>query len=573
MERAMCPYPLLAVAIAHDHAAGALVAAGLVTLGRRSPRAHRVAAGSGLAFAAAVRMVDRIHRHAAHCRAYSAPAHASGLADGLEVVLFVADFPAGGAAVDVHLADLAGTQAQLRIGAFARQQLHRGPRGTRQLRAFAGQHFDAVDRGAHRHIAQRQRIADLDRRLRPVDDLQSHRHALGRDDVTALAVGVTQQRKIGAAVRVVFEALDPGGNAVLVAHEIDDAIVMLVPPALMARGDVAAVVAAGSLALFLDQSSNRLALVQVGVDDLDQRAPAGGCRFDFDERHLLGLPCCEVDLLPRLQADISLLPVPAATDKAAETLFLALHVGDLDAFHLHLEQQLHRSLDLGLGGIRRDTEDHLLILVRDVGALFRYHRREQHLHQPFLIDGVLPDTVLFDSVLFNRSCVHASISSNFAIAPLVISVLLKRSRLTGSACRGSTTSTLTRLRADSTKFSSRVSVMISTLSIPMPLTFCASCLVLGESTLKFSTTARRPSRASCDRIEARPARNILRLTLWLKFSSGLLGKILPPPRHSGLDAMPARARPVPFWRQGLRVDLAMSLRPFWARVPRRALAK
>jgi hypothetical protein len=37
--------------------------------------------------------------------------------------------------------------------------------------------------------------------------------------------------------------------------------------------------------------------------------------------------------------------------------------------------------------------------------------------------------------------------------------------------------------------------------------------------------------------------------------------------------MPARARPVPFWRQGLRVDLAMSLRPFWARVPRRALAK
>src|SRR5882724_3052771 len=312
MERAMCPYPLLAVAIAHDHAAGALVAAGLVTLGRRSPRAHRVAAGSGLAFAAAVRMVDRIHRHAAHCRAYSAPAHASGLADGLEVVLFVADFPDGGAAVDVHLADLAGTQAQLRIGAFARQQLHRGPRGTRQLRAFAGQHFDAVDRGAHRHIAQRQRI----------DDLLSHRHALGRDDVTALAVGVTQQRKIGAAVRVVFEALDPGGNAVLVAHEIDDAIVMLVPPALMARGDVAAVVAAGSLALFLDQSGNRLALVQVAVDDLDQRAPAGGCRFDFDERHLLGLPCCEVDLLARLQADISLLPVPAASDEAAETLFL-----------------------------------------------------------------------------------------------------------------------------------------------------------------------------------------------------------------------------------------------------------
>src|SRR5258708_9292306 len=286
----MCPYPLLAVAIAHDHAAGALVATGLISLGRRAPRAHRIAAGGGLAFAAAVRVVDRVHRHAAHGRAHSAPAHAPGLADGLEVVLFVADFADGGGAGDMHLAVVAGTQAQLRIGALARQQLHRSPRGSRQLRAFAGQHFDAVDGGAHRHIAQRQRIADLDRRRRPVDDLLPDRHALGRDDVTALAVGVTQERQTGAAVRVVFQALYPGGNAVLVTHEIDDTIVMLVPPALMARGDVAAVVAAGTLALFLDQRGNRLALVQVGVDNLDQRAPAGGCWFDFDKRHFTWPP-------------------------------------------------------------------------------------------------------------------------------------------------------------------------------------------------------------------------------------------------------------------------------------------
>src|SRR6185436_15590018 len=96
---------LLAVAIAHDHAAGALVAAGLVAFGRRAPRAHRVAAGSGLALAATVRVVDRIHRHTAHRRTHAAPAHPSGLADGFEVVLFVADFADGGAAVDMYLAD------------------------------------------------------------------------------------------------------------------------------------------------------------------------------------------------------------------------------------------------------------------------------------------------------------------------------------------------------------------------------------------------------------------------------------------------------------------------------------
>ena len=51
-----------------------------------------------------------------------------------------------------------------------------------------------------------------------------------------------------------------------------------------------------------------------------------------------------------------------------------------------------------------------------------------------------------------------------------------------------------------------------------------------------------------------PARYILRFTFCVKFSSGEFGKIRPPPRHSGLDVMPARARPVPFWRHGFLVE-------------------
>src|SRR3989304_9719169 len=99
--------------------------------------------------------------------------------------------------------------------------------------------------------------------------------------------------------------------------------------------------------------------------------------------------------------------------------------------------------------------------------------------------------------------------------------------------------------------------------------FCASSLVLGASSAKASTTDSRASRASWERIEQMPARYILRFTLWLKFSSGRFGKILPPPRHNGLEAAPARARPVPFWRHGFLPDLEKSLPPFLARVPRR----
>ena len=64
-----------------------------------------------------------------------------------------------------------------------------------------------------------------------------------------------------------------------------------------------------------------------------------------------------------------------------------------------------------------------------------------------------------------------------------------------------------------------------------------------------------------------PARYILRFTFCEKFSSGEVGKILPPPRHSGLLAWPARARPVPFCAHGFLCDLLMSARPFCARVP------
>src|SRR5450759_1088887 len=128
---------------AHNHALRALVVPGLVALCRLAPGRHRVAVA---ARAAAQRVIDRVHHFAAHRRPDTAPAIGAGLADGTQVVLFIADFADGGAAVDMHPADFAGPQAQLRVRAFAREQLHARTRRTRDLRAFARLHFDAVDR-------------------------------------------------------------------------------------------------------------------------------------------------------------------------------------------------------------------------------------------------------------------------------------------------------------------------------------------------------------------------------------------------------------------------------------------
>ena len=65
------------------------------------------------------------------------------------------------------------------------------------------------------------------------------------------------------AVRIVFQAFDLGRDAVLVATEIDQAVVLLVTAAEMARGDVAVVVAAGVMRLAFNQRLDRPALVQI----------------------------------------------------------------------------------------------------------------------------------------------------------------------------------------------------------------------------------------------------------------------------------------------------------------------
>src|SRR5512137_813734 len=231
--------PLLPFPALHDHRVSPLVVARAIALGERSPRADRVALGASATLATAVRVIDRVHRNAAHRRTHAAPAHRARLADLAQVVLLVADFADGGAAIDQNAADLAGTQPELRVAALACQQLDGRARRPRELRALARQHLDAVDRRAHGNVAQGQRVAHADRRLVPAHQLRADRQALGRDDVAALAVGVAQQRDVRRPVRVVLQALDLGGDAVLVALEVDDAIGLLVAAALVPHRDAA----------------------------------------------------------------------------------------------------------------------------------------------------------------------------------------------------------------------------------------------------------------------------------------------------------------------------------------------
>jgi len=90
---------------------------------------------------------------------------------------------------------------------------------------------------------------------------------------------------VGGTVRVVFDAFDLGRDAVLVAHEVDDAVVVLGTAATMTDRDVAVVVAAGLLELGFQQGGVRSTLVQVVTRDLHRAALARRSGFHLDDGH------------------------------------------------------------------------------------------------------------------------------------------------------------------------------------------------------------------------------------------------------------------------------------------------
>src|SRR5262245_34351846 len=84
------PMSVLLLASLHDELFRALAISCLVTLCRQAPRRHRVPSARGFSFAAAERMIDRVHRDAAHVRPQPEPAAAPGLTDRHVLVIEVA---------------------------------------------------------------------------------------------------------------------------------------------------------------------------------------------------------------------------------------------------------------------------------------------------------------------------------------------------------------------------------------------------------------------------------------------------------------------------------------------------
>jgi hypothetical protein len=136
---------------------------------------------------------------------------------------------------------------------------------------------------------------------------------------------------LSGAVRVILEILNLARNAILVAAEINHAIMLLVTTAHMTNSDVTMRIAASGFVLaFRPACACGRPLCRFGLDNLDDTTTARRSRLDFNESHLSRPPFRKIDFLTRLEADESLLGVAATTHGTAGTLDLAFEVGDLN---------------------------------------------------------------------------------------------------------------------------------------------------------------------------------------------------------------------------------------------------
>src|SRR2546423_14341793 len=210
-----------------------------------APRVGGWPAARALAFAAAQRMIDRIHGHAADSGATAQPAALPRLADRQQLVLRVADFTDRGEALASHHPHFGRAEPERDVVALFGDDLRARTGAAAQLAALADLELDVVDRGTQRDLEQRHCVAGADVRSGTGNHVVADVQAFRRQDVALLAVAVMQQHDARGPVRIVFDARDARRNSELVAPEVDAPVLPLVPVAhIPARAMALAVAAA-----------------------------------------------------------------------------------------------------------------------------------------------------------------------------------------------------------------------------------------------------------------------------------------------------------------------------------------
>src|SRR4051794_8450529 len=253
------------------------------------------------------------------------------------------------------------------------------------------------------------------------------------------------------------------------------------------------------------------------------------------------------DGLARTDLDHGLLPGTGPAGGHAAALGLARHLRRADLEHMHVEERLDGLLDLRLVRLVMHPERVLLGRRQHVGLL-RDDGPDDHLAVFHQASASLRSSAALTSSRPRLSfCARAVRLSSAACETTSVAARTRSATPTSSTCR---TTTRARLRKDLAAVSSSSASATSTLPPRWACSRLEALAVLGASNALASSTWIVERSAWMDSAQRSAARRALRLTL-TTYLRGLGPKTVPPPVQMGEREVPARARPVPFWRQGL----------------------
>src|SRR5438445_7300976 len=268
---------------------------------------------------------------------------------------------------------------------------------------------------------------------------------------------------------------------------------------------------------------------------------------------LPGGPLCvdpfeDLDRIAGTQLDDRLLPAPLLPALQAAALRLRLHLGDVHAQHLDAEEFLDGLPHLRLVRVRMDAEG-VRVAAFDLGVTLLGHDRGK---QDFI--GMQAHDA-FSCTRSSASCVTRTERAHTSAVT--------------SSLSGVVTTTFSMLRKDLETFCSSPVTTTTGSSCPQFARSSTAARVDGSEKLAPSRTPNVPSAACCDRTPRNAERRAFRFTLTSK-SRGVGANATPPPVQWGARVVPARARPVPFWRHGFARPPRTSPRLLAARVPARS---
>ena len=172
-------------------------------------------------------MVAGVHDRTANGGTETHVTGAAGLTEhdvGMVDVAYLTDSSLG---VHGNQTNLAAGKTYLSVLAFLGHELRGVAGGANQLGALAGLYLDAVDHGAYGDVLYLKSVADLDISVLAGDNGVANVQAQRSDDVALLAVRVMQQGDVGGTVGVVLDGSNLCGYSVLIALEVDYAILAL----------------------------------------------------------------------------------------------------------------------------------------------------------------------------------------------------------------------------------------------------------------------------------------------------------------------------------------------------------